>query len=68
MISYYGEKWTEWNIYRAVKSWRSPVRSFALSIEIEDEYGNFLPVNRFFKSMNCTGDAHMSNDHLLFYT
>lgn len=62
MLSYFDEKWTEWNIGGAVKSWRrDPNRNYGLSIEVEDEDGNLLPVNRFFRPMNCTGDMQMSN-------
>ncbi|VVC36741.1 Hypothetical protein CINCED_3A017224 [Cinara cedri] len=62
MVPYYSEKWTEWNIRSAVKIWRQdPSRNFGLSIEIEDEDGNVLPIERFFKSMNCSpGMAQMS--------
>jgi len=64
MMSYYIEKWTEWNIRSAVKIWRrEPTRNHGLSIEVEDEDGNLLPVNRFFRPMNCTGDAQMSNNN-----
>lgn len=63
MLPYYSEKWTEWNIRSAVKSWRrDPIRNYGISIEVEDEDGNLLPVSRFFQPMNCTGDAQTSND------
>jgi len=63
MMPYYIEKWTEWNIRSAVKIWRrEPTRNHGISVEVEDEDGNLLPVNRFFKPMNCTGDAQMSNN------
>lgn len=62
MMPYYGEKWTEWNIRRAVKAWRKdPSRNYGITIEVEDEDGNLIPANRFFKPMNCTGDAQISN-------
>lgn len=55
MVPYYSVKWTEWNIRTAVKNWRQdPIRNFGISVEVEDEDGNLLPVNRFFKPMNCT--------------
>ncbi|XP_050429818.1 uncharacterized protein LOC126838983 isoform X2 [Adelges cooleyi] len=61
MMAYFGEKWTEWNIRGAVRTWRrDPSRNFGISIEVEDEEGNLLPVHRFFKPMNCTGDIQMT--------
>ncbi|XP_050534660.1 uncharacterized protein LOC126901853 isoform X1 [Daktulosphaira vitifoliae] len=61
MMSYYGEKWTEWNIRSAVRLWRrEPFHNFGLSIEVEDEEGNVLPVHRFFRSINCSGDVQMT--------
>lgn len=60
MVPYYSEKWTEWNIRNAVKAWhRNPVRNYGISIEVEDEDGNLLPVAKFFRPMNCSGDAQM---------
>lgn len=62
MMPLYGEKWTEWNIRRAVNAWRKdPSRNYGITIEVEDEYGNLLPANRFFRTMNCTEDAQISN-------
>lgn len=62
MLSYFDEKWTEWNIGNAVKAWRrDPNRNYGISIEVEDEDGNLLPVNKFFRPMNCTGEAQISN-------
>ncbi|XP_025416307.1 uncharacterized protein LOC112687671 isoform X2 [Sipha flava] len=54
MLPYYGEKWTEWNIHKAFKTWRNQTHNFTITVEVEDEDGNFLPVTRFFKPMNCT--------------
>lgn len=63
MLPYYGDKWTEWNIRSAVKTWRrDPNRNYGLSIEVEDEDGNLLPALKFFRPMNCTGDAPLSNN------
>jgi len=63
MVPYYSEKWTEWNIRNAVKAWhRNPARSYGISVEVEDEDGNLLPVTRFFRPMNCSGDAQTRND------
>ncbi|XP_027844588.1 uncharacterized protein LOC114125230 isoform X2 [Aphis gossypii] len=60
MVPYYSEKWTEWNIRNAVKIWhKNPVRNYGISIEVEDEDGNLLPVSKFFRPMNCSGDAQM---------
>lgn len=67
MLPYFGEKWTEWNIRGAVKTWRrDPNRNYGISIEVEDEDGNLLPAQRFFRPMNCSEDAQMSNDLYLF--
>lgn len=58
MVPYFSEKWTEWNIRNAAKAWhRNPVRNYGISIEVEDEDGNLLPVAKFFRPMNCSGDA-----------
>ncbi|XP_060837707.1 uncharacterized protein LOC132919839 isoform X2 [Rhopalosiphum padi] len=60
MLPYYSEKWTEWNIRNAVKAWhRNPVRNYGISVEVEDEDGNLLPVSKFFRPMNCSGDAQI---------
>jgi len=68
MIPYYSEKWTEWNIRNAVKAWhRNPVRNYGISVEVEDEDGNLLPVSKFFRPMNCSGDE-MSNSLFIFHT
>lgn len=67
MLPYFSEKWTEWNIRNAVNAWhKNPVRNYGLSVEVEDEDGNLLPVNQFFRPMNCTGDAQMSNNLFIF--
>ncbi|XP_026809338.1 uncharacterized protein LOC113551344 isoform X2 [Rhopalosiphum maidis] len=60
MVPYYSEKWTEWNIRNAVKAWhRNPGRNYGISVEVEDEDGNLLPVSKFFRPMNCSGDAQI---------
>ncbi|XP_025199896.1 uncharacterized protein LOC112597873 isoform X2 [Melanaphis sacchari] len=60
MVPYYSEKWTEWNIRNAVKAWhKNPVRNYGINVEVEDEDGNLLPVSKFFRPMNCSGDAQM---------
>lgn len=68
MMPYYGEKWTEWNIRGAVRSWRrDSSRNYGISIEVEDDEGNLLPVVRFFKPLNCSGDASTSNYNFFFF-
>lgn len=67
MVPYFSEKWTEWNIRNAAKAWhRNPVRNYGISIEVEDEDGNLLPVAKFFRPMNCSGDAQMSKIYLFY--
>lgn len=62
MLSYFGENWTEWNIKPAMRAWRQdPLRNFGIRIEVEDEEGNQLPTQRFFKPMKCSDDAQTSN-------
>ncbi|XP_008189870.1 uncharacterized protein LOC103311860 isoform X2 [Acyrthosiphon pisum] len=60
MVPYFSEKWTEWNIRNAAKAWhKNPARNYGISIEVEDEDGNFLPVAKFFRPINCSEDAQM---------
>lgn len=67
MLSYYDEKWTEWNIHKAFKTWRNQTHNFTITVEVEDEDGNFLPVSRFFKPMNCTGAEQTSNTFFPYF-
>ncbi|XP_003240932.1 uncharacterized protein LOC100575681 [Acyrthosiphon pisum] len=60
MVPYFSEKWTEWNIRNAAKAWhKNPARNYGISIEVEDEYGNYLPVAKFFRPINCSDDGQM---------
>jgi len=53
----------EFNIRKAVSTWKEFGRNFGLVVTVEDEEGVLLPADKFIHTMKCSDQTGENNNH-----